>query len=75
MSARQRLPNRMTEATEHRVVVTWEGASQPILLKVYAADTEVAVVPISPVRALTLAKELIEPAVAEIKFRQWGAAE
>ena len=56
----------------NRVVVTWEGAGQPILLKVYAADTEVAVVPISPVRALELAKDLTEPGVMAIKTKQWG---
>ncbi len=63
-----------TPTAEHRVVVSQEGPGRPILLKVYAADTEVESVAISPVRALTLAKELIEPAVAEIKFQQWGPA-
>ena len=62
-------------AVEHRIVVSQEDPGRPILLKVYTADTEVAVVPISPVRALGLAKDLIERAVAEIKFRQWGSAE
>ena len=60
---------------EHRVVVSQEGPGRPILLKVYAGDSEVASVVLSPVRALGLAKELIEPAVAEIKFQQWGPAE
>ena len=58
--------------TEHRVVVSQEGPGQPIMLSIYDAGGQVASVPISPVRALTLAKEIIEPAVAEIKFQQWG---
>ncbi len=64
-----------TPAAERRVVVSQEGPGRPILLKVYAADTEVVTVVLSPVRALELAKDLTERAVAEIKFRQWGAAE
>ncbi len=62
-------------ATDHRVVVSQEGPGRPIMLKVYAADTEVVTVMLSPVRALDLAKDLTAPAVAEIKFQQWGAAE
>lgn len=58
---------------ESRVVVSQEGPGRPILLKVYAANTEVGTVVLSPVRGLTLAKEMIEPAVAAIKFQQWAA--
>ena len=58
---------------EHRVLVSQEGPGQPILLKVDAADYEVASVVLTPTRALESAKQLIEPAVAEIKFQQWGA--
>ena len=59
-------------AAEHRVVVSWEGQRAPIMLRVYAGDSEVAVVELSPVRALELAKELVEPAVQSIKTNQWG---
>ena len=62
-------------AAEPRVVVSQEGPGRPILLSIYDAGGEVASVVLSPVRALGLAKELIEPAVAEIKFQQWGPAE
>ncbi len=61
--------------TEHRAVVSWAGPDELILLTVYAPDGEVVSVPLSPTRALELAKDLTERAVAEIKFRQWGAAE
>ena len=62
-------------ASADRAVVTWAGPGQPILLQVYGPDGEVASMPLTPTRALTLAKDLIEPAVAEIKFQQWGSAE
>ncbi len=62
-------------AAEHRVVVSQEGPGQPIVLSIYGPGGEVASMPLTPTRALTLAKELIEPAVAEIKFRQWGSTE
>ncbi len=62
-----------TEQT--RAVVSQEGPGQPIMLTIYGPAGKVVVVAISPTRALTLAKELIEPTVAEIKFQQWGAAE
>ncbi len=32
----------VTETTEHRCVVSWEGPGQPILLTVYGPDGEVA---------------------------------
>ena len=62
----------MTELTEHRCVVTWTGQSAPILLTVYGPAGEVVSVPLSPVRALELAKDLTEPAVMAIKVLQWG---
>ena len=55
-----------------RVVVSWEGAGRPILLKVYDTDGAVVSVPLSPVRALKLATELSKPAVRSIKTKQWG---
>ncbi len=57
--------------TEHRAVVTWAGPGQPIMLRVYGPDGGVAV-DLTPKRALTLANELMEPAVASIKIAQWG---
>jgi len=51
--------------------VSWEGAGEPILLKVHGPDREAAM-PLTPVRALELARELIEPAVHSIKHKQWG---
>ncbi len=56
----------MTEPTEPRVVVTWKGPGQPIVLTVYGAAGEVAV-PLSPKRALTLAQELLTRGVQSIK--------
>jgi len=61
----------MTEITEHRAVVSWAGPGKPIVLKVYGPEGEVAV-PLLPKRALTLAKDLTEPAVTAIKTSQWG---
>ncbi len=57
--------------TEPRAIVSWEGAGEPILLKVHGPDREAAM-PLTPVRALELARELIEPAVHSIKHKQWG---
>ena len=59
----------LTQKTEPRV--SWEGPGQPIVLRVYGPAGEVAV-PLTPVRALTLARELTEPAVSSIKIAQWG---
>ncbi len=56
----------MTETTEPRAVVTWEGPGEPILLRVYGPDGEV-VVPMVPKRALTLAQELLTRGVQAIK--------
>ena len=61
----------MTVTTEPRAVVSWEGRGTPIMLTVHGPAGEVAV-PMNPVRALELARELIEPAVQTIKTSQWG---
>ena len=55
-----------------RAVVSWEGPGQPIMLKLYGPDGEVAAVRLSPTRALALAQDLIAPAVQSIKVSQWG---
>ena len=55
-----------------RVVVSWEGAERPILLKVYDTDGAVVSVSLSPTRALELAQQLTKPAVTAIKHSQWG---
>ncbi len=54
-----------------RAVGSWQGAGQPITLTVYGPGGEVAVA-LSPVRALELAQELIQPAVTVIEAAQWG---
>ncbi len=51
---------------ESRVVVSWEGPGEPIMLTIYGPDGEVAV-PLLPKRALTLAQELLTSGVAAIK--------
>ncbi len=61
----------LSPAAKHRAVVTWAGEGQPITLTIYSPDGEVAV-PLSPARALDLAKDLIEPTVQRIKTEQWG---
>ena len=55
-----------------RAVVRWEGPGEPTVLTVHGPDGEVAV-PLTPVRALELAKDLSEPAVTAIKTNQWGS--
>ena len=60
------------EPTKHRAVVAWAGQGQPIMLTVYDPDSAVVSVSLSPVRALELAKQLMERAVASIKTKQWG---
>ena len=67
----------MTQSTEPRVVVTWQGAGEPITLTVHGPDGNVGgapptSIPLTPMRALELARELIKPAVATIKVNQWG---
>ncbi len=61
----------MTETTESRVVITWAGQGQSITLTVHGPDSAVDV-PLTPKRALELARELSEPAVMAIKVAQWG---
>ena len=56
--------------TETRVVVTWAGPGEPIMLTAYGPDGEVAV-PLLPKRALTLAQELLTREVQAIKADQW----
>ena len=50
-----------------RVVVSWEGAGEPIMLKLYGHGGEMVAVPLLPKRALTLAKELLDCGVLAIK--------
>ncbi len=57
----------MTESTENRAVVSWQGAGLPVVLTVYGAAGEVVAVPLEPKRALTLANELLTQGVAAIK--------
>jgi len=59
------------DQTVARAVVGQAGDSRPIVLTIYSGDAEVDMA-LSPVRALELAKELIEPAVMAIKVSQWG---
>jgi hypothetical protein len=54
-----------------RAVVSWQGRGQPITLTAFGPNGEVAVA-LTPVRALELAKELLQPAVVSIKTAQWG---
>ena len=56
----------MTETTEARAVVSWEGPGEPSMLKVHGPASEVAV-PLLPKRALELAKELLTRGVQAIK--------
>ncbi len=60
----------MTESTENRAVVTWEGPGEPVMLTLYGPAGEVAAVPLLPKRALTLAQELLTQGVAAIKADQ-----
>ncbi len=43
----------MTETTEPRAVVTWEGPGEPIVLTVYGPDGEEVAVPLLPKRVST----------------------
>ncbi len=61
----------MTETTEHRAVVTWDGPGEPIVLALYGPDCEVAV-PLLPKRAfLMLAQKLLTRGVQTIKANHW----
>ncbi len=57
----------MTETTETRTVVSWNGPGQPITLTVYGPDGAAVAVPLLPKRALTLAQEMLTQGVAAIK--------
>ena len=61
----------VTETTEHRAVVTWQGPGEPIVLTLYGPDGEAVAVPLLPKRALTLAQELLTRGVQAIKADQW----
>ena len=63
----------MTPTTEHRVVVSWEGPGQPVVLALYGPGGEVAM-PLLPKRALELAQELLTRGVQAIKA-DWPGAE
>ncbi len=60
------VPFSMSDAAD-RVVVTWDGPGEPIVLALCGPDGEVAAVPLLPKRALTLAKELLDCGVLAIK--------
>ena len=58
----------MTETIEPRAVVAWNDPGERIMLKLYGPDSEeVAVMPLEPKRALTLAQELLTCGVSAIK--------
>ncbi len=59
------------QATQHRAVVSQAGDSRSIVLTIYSGDGETDLA-LSPVRALELAKDLMERAVSSIKTKQWG---
>ncbi len=61
----------MTETTETRAVVSWEGPGEPIMLALYGPDGETVAVRLPPKRALTLAQELLTRGVQAIKANQW----
>ena len=56
--------------TEPRVIVSWKGAGEPIVLALYGPDGETGAVPLLPKRALTLAQELLTRGVQAIKADQ-----
>jgi hypothetical protein len=60
----------VTETTEYRAVVAWEGPGEPIVLALCGPEGEVAAVPLLPKRALTLAQELLTRGVQAIKMDQ-----
>ena len=62
----------VTETNEHRAAVTWEGPGEPIMLEICGPAGEAAI-PLSPTRALELARELLTHGVQAIKADQWGA--
>ena len=60
-----------SQPTESRAIVSWNGPGQPIMIALRGPGGEVSM-PLSPTRALEMAKQLIEPAVQAIKSSQWG---
>ena len=56
----------MSDAAD-RVVVTWEGAGEPIVLTLYGPEGELAAMELLPKRCLTLSKEILDIAVRAIK--------
>ena len=52
---------------ESRVVVSWKGPGQPIVLTIYGPAGEAVALPLLPKRALTLAQELLTQGVQAIK--------
>ncbi len=63
----------MTETTETRAVVTWEGPGEPIMLTLYGPDGQAVSLPLLPRHALTLAQELLTRGVQAIKADSWDA--
>ena len=63
----------VTQPTEPRAVVPWQGPGQPIVLTLCGPASEVAV-RLTPTRALALAVELTQRAVLTIKVNCWGPA-
>ena len=59
-------PSFMSDAAD-RVVVTWEGPGEPVVLTLYGPEGELAHVPLLPKRCLTLSKEILDIAVRAIK--------
>ena len=55
---------------EPRIVVSWKGPGEPIMLTIYGPEGEVAV-PLAPKRTLTLAHELLTCGVQAIKADSW----
>ena len=55
-----------------RAVISWKGLGKPIMLTLYGPDGEVAVRPLLPKRALTLAQELSTCGVQAIKAESWN---
>ncbi len=56
-----------------RAVVSWEGPGEPIVLTLHGPDGETVSLPLLPVRALTLAQELLTRGVQAIKADSWDA--
>ncbi len=60
-------PSFVSDATEPRAAVTWEGAGKPIVLTLYGPEGELAAMELLPKRCLTLSKEILDIAVRAIK--------